>query len=83
MKKLQQFFAVIVLTLALALSAPAYNGDILGPGAGAPPSLTTVTRDPETPDESATGEILTPGVTDLDPVTEAALYLLKGILSLF
>jgi hypothetical protein len=81
MKKLQQFFAVIVLTLALVLSASAENGDILGPGTGSPPSLTIVTPDSETPGESDTGDTSTPGVTD--PVTEVALSLLHSILSLF
>ena len=85
MKKLQRFFAVIALTLALALSASA--GDILGPGAKSPlpppPPPTIETGNIETPGATVKGDILTPGVAELDPVTEAALSLLQSILSLF
>ncbi len=83
MKKLQQFFAVIVLTLALALSASA--GDMLSPGMIPPPPATQsiVTGDIKTPGASAVGDILAPDVAELDMVTEAALSLLQSILSLF
>jgi hypothetical protein len=80
MKKLQQFCATAILTLALALSV--FAGEIGAPGV----------KDPG-PQSSAIGEIGAPGAIDpyeipgpdatLDPVTEAALNLLKSVLSLF
>jgi hypothetical protein len=84
MKKLRQFLSVIFLTLALTLSVPA--GDILGPGTVSlppPPPDYVVTDDTENPGASDTGDILTPGVAELAPGTNAALELLRGILSLF
>jgi hypothetical protein len=83
MKKLQQFFTVTVLTVALALSASA--GDMAGPGVISPhrATQTIVTGDVKTPGATAVGDMLAPGVAELDMVTEAALSLLQGILSLF
>jgi hypothetical protein len=85
MKKLQQFFAVFVLTLAIALSAS--GGDILGPGTTSPPPppppQNVVMGDTETPDPSATGDTSTPDMVELDPLLEAALSMLQSILALF
>jgi hypothetical protein len=83
MKKLQEFFTVIVLTVSLALSASA--GDMAGPGLIPQhrASQSIVTDDIKTPGASAVGDMLAPGVAELDMVTEAALSLLQSILSLF
>jgi hypothetical protein len=85
MKKLSQFCAVVALTLALALTT--FAGDIGFPGTTnpppPPPQEISVTGEIGFPGATATGEILTPGVAALDPVTEAALSLLQSILSLF
>jgi hypothetical protein len=72
MKKLQQFCAAVVLTLALTLSA--FAGDISCPG---------VIDQPPPQQSSATGEMGAPGAVALDPVTGTALSLLQSILSLF
>jgi hypothetical protein len=77
MKKLQQFCATAVLTLVLALSVFAGEMGSAGISSPEPQSATTTTGDIGTPGETATG------VTVLDPVTEAALILLKSLLSLF
>ncbi|HEY0380514.1 MAG TPA: hypothetical protein VGC87_26610 [Pyrinomonadaceae bacterium] len=83
MRKIQQFFAVVVLTFALALSA--FAGEISCPGITSSPSSqqTSIAGDIGTPGSSATGDIQFPGVDALDPATEAALSLLQGLLSLF
>lgn len=83
MKRFQRFCATAVLTLILALSV--FAGEMGSPGVSSPE-----------PQSSATtiGEMGAPGVIDpdditgsgtdvLDPVTEAALSLLKSLLSLF
>jgi hypothetical protein len=83
MKQLRLYLAATVL--ALTLSVPAFAGDMWA-GITAPPpppQQTSATGDMGTPGETATGEISTPGVVALDPVTEAALGLLKSLLSLF
>ena len=83
MKKLQRFCAAVVLTLTFAFSALA--GDILLPGAQTlqPQQQSSVTGDMSAPGATATGDMPTPGVDALDPVTEAALSLFQGLLSLF
>jgi hypothetical protein len=83
MKKLQQFCAAVVLTLALTLSA--FAGDISCPGVidQPPPQQSSATGEMGAPGASATGDILTPGVSALDPVTGTALSLLQSILSIF
>lgn len=83
MKSLRQVCAVATLTLVLALHA--FAGDIGFPGS---------TNPPPRQQSSATGQIRTPGTpaTDdsseldtvaIDPVTDAALTLLQGLLSFF
>jgi len=82
MKNVRQFCAAVVLASVLTFSASA--GDIQAPAlAQPPPPQLSATGDIGMPGATATGEILTPGVTVLDPVTEAALNLLQGVLSLF
>ena len=83
MRKIQQFCAVISLALVLALSA--FAGEIGMPGlTNAPPQeQSSKTSDTGMPGATATGDILTPGVTELDPVTAAALSLLQSLLSFF
>lgn len=83
MKKVQRFCATVALALALTVSTAA--GEIPGPGTTilpSPPKI-AVTGDILTPGAHATDDILLQGVTDLDPMTEAALSLLQSILSLF
>jgi hypothetical protein len=82
MEKLQRFSAAVLLTFALAWTALA--GDIGTPGATAPaPQQSSVTGDIGTPGVTTTGQIPTPGVVALDPVTEAALNLFQSLLLLF
>lgn len=83
MKKLQRFCAAVVLTLAVALSSAA--GDISMPGITNSPSSqqSSVTGEISTPGATTTGDMPCPGVVALDPVTEAALSLVQGLMSLF
>ncbi len=82
MKKFHQFCAVVFLAAALSLST--FAGDIQAPGmTSPPPPQPSVVSETETPGAPDAGEIGCPGVTTLDPVTEAALSLLQSILSLF
>lgn len=83
MKKLQQVFAAAVLTLAL--TSFTFAGEILMPGATTPRTQqqSSVTGEISMPGATATGEMSAPGVVELDPVTEAALSLFQGLLSLF
>lgn len=84
MKKLQQFCAITVLTLALAMSA--FAGEIGMPGVinpPPPPPQSSATGDIQFPSITSNGDISVPDVVSLDPVTEAALSLLQSILSLF
>jgi hypothetical protein len=69
MKKLQRFCATALLILVLALSV--FAGEMGAPG-----------DDPGPQSATAIGEMGAPGVAVLDPVTEAALTLLKSLLSL-
>jgi hypothetical protein len=83
MKNFRLFCAGTALMLALGFSALA--GDIGAPGVSNPQPLktTSVLADTGFPGASAAGEISTLCVTDLDPVTEAALSLLESLLALF
>lgn len=83
MKKLQQILAAVLLTFVFSL--PAIAGHIGTPGATTPPSpeQSSVTGHIGTPGATATGDISFPGVDALDPVTEAVLGLLQGLMSLF
>ena len=82
MKKLKQFCAVTVLTLTLIFSALA--GEMSSPGiTSSSPEQSSAVGDIGMPGATAAGEILTPGLSELDPVTEAALSLLGSLLSLF
>lgn len=77
MKTLQQSCAVMVLTLALAFSV--FAGQIPTPGVTNPtPQQSSVTGEISIP-----GDMSTPGMSALDPVTEAVLGLLQGLMSLF
>ncbi len=83
MKHLRRLCAVVVLAMALSLSA--FAGDILMPGAVQPkPKSSTMVMASFTTEtsNSETGDILMPGAA-LDPVTEATLSLLESLLSLF
>lgn len=79
MKKLQQLFASVVLTLVLSASTFAGDGLIL-------PMITqpTPTPTPVTTTNNASGAegIITTGATSADPVAEVALRLLQGMLAL-
>lgn len=83
MKTFRQFLAATVLTLALSLST--FAGDIGFPGVTTSPSQqqSSVTGEIGMPGATATGDIQFPGVDALDPVTEAVLGLLQGLMSLF
>jgi hypothetical protein len=78
MRTLRRLCAVLVLTLALALSA--FAGDMTtGVTSSSPPSQANATGDIST---GITGDMTT-GVTATDPVTEIVLNLLQSLLSLF
>jgi hypothetical protein len=83
MKRFQQLCAVVVL--ALTLASPAFAGEMGCPGVTSPP--------PDQHQTSATGDIQAPGAlvaetdtpltSDAGLVTEMALSLLAGALSVF
>lgn len=86
MKKLQQFCAAVVLTIAFTFSALA--GDMSTPGVVQPPppppsNQTTTTNEMSCPDATSTGVIQTSDASTSDPVTDATLSLLQGVLSVF
>jgi hypothetical protein len=80
MKKLQQLFTPVILSLLLSVSVYAGDG-IITIGKGEPtPTPTAVT----TTNNSAEAEgIITIGVTSSDPVAKVALSLLQSVLALF
>ncbi len=51
--------------LALALSVPAYAGDVQTPGCTAPPPTANSTEDMSTPYVAASWEISSPGFADM------------------
>ena len=84
MKNLQRFCAAAVLSLTLGLSA--FAGDISCPGVVDPPPeqhQVATTGDISCPGITATGDMSTPVIAAVDPVTEAALGLLQSVLSIF
>ena len=82
MKKLQQFCAALALTFTLILSS--FAGEMSSPGmASSSTQESSTIGDIGMPGADAKGEILTPGLTGLDSITEASLSLLNGLLSLF
>jgi hypothetical protein len=84
MKNLRQLCATLILTLALALST--LGGEIGFPGATNPPPpehQSSITEEPDLSGGTSTGEIATSGMAALDPATEAALSLIRSLLSLF
>lgn len=80
MKKLQQLFASVVLTLVLSASTFAGDGLIL-------PMITqpTPTPTPIATTNNASGSecLILPWLTSNDSATEVALGLLQGVLALF
>ena len=79
MKKLQQPFASVVLTLLLSISVFAGDGIIhtlLTEPTPPPPPVATSNA-------SASEGIITTGLTSNDSATEVALSLLQGVLALF
>ena len=80
MKHLRRLCAVVILAMALSLSA--FAGDILTPGATQPPPKSSTMSVAAETCNSEPGDILTPGAA-LDPVTEATLSLLQSLLALF
>lgn len=95
MRKLQQFCAAVVLTLALALSA--LGGEMGFPGvtnSPPPPQQSSITGeiscpgvastgDMQAPGIASTGGIEMPGVAAFNPATETMLSLLQSVLSFF
>lgn len=83
MKTFQQSCAVMVLTLTLAFSV--FAGQIPTPGATdpTPQQQSLVTGDISIPGATSTGDMSAPGEAALDPVTEAVLSLVQGLMSLF
>jgi hypothetical protein len=80
-KNLRHLFAATVLTLALALSS--FAGDVQFPGVNATSTDEQSSGETQFPGATAAGDILTPGLTALDPATEAALGLIRSLLALF
>lgn len=86
MKKLQRFCVAVVFASALSLSA--FAGEISTPGDVQPPPPPPSTNIATTgemgcPGITSTGDIQTPGVAAVDPLTEATLGLLQDMLSVF
>lgn len=85
MTKVRQFLTAAALMLAL--SFPAFAGDILCPGITSQPTQqttsTTSTGDILAPGASVSGKMDTPGVADADSMTAMALALMVGTLSVF
>ena len=77
MKKLQQLFASVVLTLLLSVSVFAGDG-IIQPWVTAPPPPPVATNG-----ASAAEGLILPWLTSNDSATEVALSLLQGVLALF
>jgi hypothetical protein len=85
MKTVRRLSATVVLALTLSIFAS--GGEISGPGVTTPPPPPppqfSMIADTSITDATVTGDISTSGVTELDPLTEAALSLLQSVLSLF
>ena len=83
MKNLRQFCATLILTLALAFTA--FAGEIGFPGSTNPPpkQQSSAAGDTQFPGATSTDDPSSTDMTALDPVTEAALGLLRSLLSLF
>jgi hypothetical protein len=79
MKKLQQLFAAVILTLLLSLSTFAGDGVIITMNTEPPPPSSSA----ETNDASAEEGIISTGVADTDSATLFALNLLQSVLALF
>jgi len=78
MKKLQQLFASVVLTLMLSASTFAGDG-IISPMKTDPPPPSLV----EPNDAAMVDGIISPMFTSADPVTEVVLSWLPSVLALF
>ncbi|HLL16700.1 MAG TPA: hypothetical protein VK388_16700 [Pyrinomonadaceae bacterium] len=78
MKKLQQLFASVVLTLLLSVSALAGEGIIIIMKTDPPPPSSVASNDAAMVDG-----IILPMFTSTDPVTEVVLSLLPSVLALF
>jgi hypothetical protein len=83
MHKLQQCCAAVILTVVFTLSA--FAGDIGMPGATNPPPREQTYMKSKTDFSGATaeGDILSPDIAALDPVTELLLGMLQTLLPLF
>ncbi|MDQ1557565.1 MAG: hypothetical protein QOD32_625 [Pyrinomonadaceae bacterium] len=79
MKKLQQLFASVVLTLLLSVSALAGDGIIIIMKTDPPPPPPSVATKNAVEAEG----IMTTGRAATDPVTEIVLGLLPSVLALF
>jgi hypothetical protein len=80
MKKLQQLFAPVVLTLLLSISTFAGEGIILTGKTDPPPPPPTSAM---ATNNEAEGIILTGKTASDDPITEIVLNLLPSVLALF
>ena len=81
MKKLQQLFALVVLTLVLSASTFAGDGLIWPMKTEPPPPPPTSVM--ATNNEAEAEGIIHTGATSTDPVTEVVLSLLPSVLALF
>ena len=83
MKNFRQFCATLILTLALAFAA--FAGEIGFPGNNTTPPTeqrSSIAEETELLGTTPTG-VPTLGTAALDPATEAALTLIRSLLSLF
>jgi len=80
MKTLRQLSASALLIFALAL--PAFAGDMHSPVVAPPPPPKT-SEETAQPDATMGGAILSGETGELDPLTEATLLMLQGVLALF
>jgi len=83
MKKLQQLFAAVVLTILLSIAVLAGDG-IIAPGIASPtPTPTSVTTASTTTETTETDGIIVAWLTATDSDTGVALNLLNTLLTLF
>ncbi|HZH91854.1 MAG TPA: hypothetical protein VEX70_14705 [Pyrinomonadaceae bacterium] len=80
MKKLQQLFASVVLTLVLSASTFALDG-IISPMKTEPPPPSSVMATNDAAEDE--GIILIGRSASVDPVTEVAFSMLQAVLALF
>lgn len=83
MKTSRQFCATVILTLALAFST--FAGEIGFPGSTTPPpeQQSSISVETQFPGATSTVDLSSTTTAALDPMTEAALGLLRSLILFF